>query len=409
MMDRNSGRSRVVTACGVLAALLCSSLNSAVFSAARRATPPDSYLQYKVYTVDQLVQQVQANPRIRAVYARTFHIPEGRVVDYMRHNVVESYIPYTKTYTVYCVTSSGRVFKIHQVFRQGTKVFALRNGQPVFKWVCGNPLMAQLPTVKTKTKTVQTPAKVVTKVSPSAETLIPTQSAVELIPSEEVALLPTAPVITTAASGVTSVTGPGGFPLWLPLLPLGFIHSNGSGGSSSSTNTTGSATTTVGTTTVGPTTNGPTTITNTTTIGPTATSTSTTGPTTNTTTTGPTTNTTTTGPTTSSTTTTGPTATSNTTTTGPTTTNSTTTGPTATISTTGPTTETSSTTFGPTSTETTTIGEITTGTNGTTGTTTVPEPSSSTSIAVGMIPLILAILLNYRSSRRKRKVDLSTK
>jgi hypothetical protein len=26
-----------------------------------------------------------------------------------------------------------------------------------------------------------------------------------------------------------------------------------------------------------------------------------------------------------------------------------------------------------------------------------------------MIPLILAILLNYRSSRRKRKVDLSTK
>ena len=34
--------------------------------ASPRATPPDSYLQYKVYSVDQLIDQVSSNPAVRA-------------------------------------------------------------------------------------------------------------------------------------------------------------------------------------------------------------------------------------------------------------------------------------------------------------------------------------------------------
>lgn len=310
------------------AAFLAFGLNAPLVQAAPRyPTPPASYLRYKVYTINQLVRQVQSDPWVRSAYARTFHIPEADVIDYMKRNVVESYIPVTKTYTVYCVSNTGRIYTIRQVFKAGTKVFALRNGQPVIKWVCGNPLMSHLP--KVETKTVKLPPKVITKVSPSAETLIPNQPPVMLIPSESMAMLPTAPVITSSASGITTIVGPGGFPLWLPLLPLAFAHG------SSSSSTTGGSTTTSTTTGV------------TTTTGLTTT---TTGVSTTTTTTGVTTTTNTTGVTT-----------------------------------------------------TTTTGVLTTSTS-TTGTTT-PEPSSSTSIGVGLVPLAIALVLGFQTTRRKRKAD----
>jgi hypothetical protein len=291
-----------IAAVAALAAGLCF-LPGAAIAAPRHPTPPASYLRYKVYTVDQLVQQVKSDPWVRSAYARTFHVPADRVVEYMRRNVVESYIPVTKTYTVYCVSNSGRIFAITQVFKAGTKVFALRNGQPVIKWVCGNPLMAHLPTVQTRT--VKLPPKVITKISPSVETLIPNQPPVMLIPSESVAMLPSAPVITSSASGITTIVGPGGFPLWLPLLPLAFAHPSGGGGSTTGT-TTGTTSTTTGITT--------------------------------------------------------------------------TTGTTSTTGTTGTTTSTSSTT-----------GNVT------------PEPSSSTSVGVGFVPLVIALLLGLQTTRRKRK------
>lgn len=310
-------------ALGLLAIALAT---GAAQAAPRRPTPPASYLRYKVYTVDQLVQQVRTDPWVRSAYARTFHIPEDQVLQYMERNVVESYIPATKEYTVYCISPSGRIYTVNQIFKAGTKVFALRNGQPVIKWVCGNPLMSHLPTVETRT--VKLPPKVVSKVSPSVETMIPSQPAAMLVPSESFAMLPTAPVITSAASGITTITGPGGFPLWLPLLPLAFSHGSGGGSSGS---TTGTATTTTGVTT-----------------STTGTSSSTTG------------------------------------------TSSSTTGI-------------SSSTTGLTSTTGITGTTTTSSTTGTTGTTT-PEPSSSTSIGVGCVPLALALLLSARSSRKKRKV-----
>lgn len=196
----------------------------------RISTPRDSYLQYKVYSVEQLIQQVSDNPAVRQRFARHFQIPESRVVSYMRANLVESYVPRTGRYTVYCMHRSGKFYPVKQTFRRGTKVFALRNGEPVMKWVCGNPLSKFLPDVQVKNLTQQP----VTKVSPSIEELLPAEQVNILVPSEIPAPIyqPAIPASLISASAPVLSGGGGGslLPFLLPAALIGIRggHSNSS-------------------------------------------------------------------------------------------------------------------------------------------------------------------------------------
>ncbi len=182
--------------------------------------PPDSYLRYSVYSVNQLIQEVQQDPQVRRRYARQFQIPESQVAQYMRRNLVESWVPQTGTYSVYCVNRAGRVFTVRQKFRKGTKVFALRNGEPVMKWICGNPLMryhaevAMAPIVRQK-------------ISPSIQALTPADApAAVLVPGEAAA---TTLISLPVAEGASSIFPAASRALFaLPL--LGFLSQNGRGG-----------------------------------------------------------------------------------------------------------------------------------------------------------------------------------
>jgi hypothetical protein len=231
-MSRNK---TIIGAC-LGAALGLGSLGSAAHSATtvrRYAPPPESYLKYSVYSVSQLIQELKENPSVRERYARHFQIPEDQVVRYMQDNLVESWVPQTRTYTVYCVSPSGKFFPIKQRFRKGTKVFALRNGEPVLKWICGNPLSRTLPVVLTK-NIVKKP---VTKVSPYLQELTPSEDENVLVPNE--ALAPVyQPLIPLTAGGASlpflASGGSGGFPA-LFLLPAALLFSHGGGGGGGTT------------------------------------------------------------------------------------------------------------------------------------------------------------------------------
>lgn len=196
----------------------------------RQRTPPSSYLQYRVYTVDQLIQQVSESPRVRQRFAKHFHVPETNVVEYMKANLVESYVPKTERYTVYCVRSSGKFYPIRQTFQRGTKVFALRNGEPVMKWLCGNPLSRFMPDVSTRT-IVQTPPKPpVTLVSPYLNELTPTETANILIPSEVAVPVYQTAVPLSLVSAATPVYGRAGTSLLPFLLPVALLGVKTGGG-----------------------------------------------------------------------------------------------------------------------------------------------------------------------------------
>jgi len=214
--------------------------------ATSRATPADSFLLYKVYSVDQLIAQVKANPQVQRIYARHFRVPQSRVVQYMQANLVESYIPDTGMYTCYCVRKNGLIYPVKQKFTEGTRVFALRNGEPVLKWICGNPLSKFLPAVETHTIVRDMP---VIKLAPSTEVVAPTDNVQVLVPTESQtiitnsssdfdALVPQSIVgaaAPEAAIFIPSVGAPNVLGA-LAALPVLFVAGHGNGGNGGGTN-----------------------------------------------------------------------------------------------------------------------------------------------------------------------------
>ena len=235
-MSRPAVQAGAIIACGLswlgVAAVVSPAIASAqvhyLHARTSRVTPPDSYLQYKVYSVDQLIEQVSSNPVVRARFARHFHIPQDRVVSYMRANLVESYIPATGRYTVYCVHRSGQFYPVRQTFHQGTKVFALRNGEPVMKWVCGNPLSKFLPQVQVHMIAKRPPPTV--KTLPSIEELTPADTQDILVPAEVNAPVFQPLVAVPASAFPAPFVGHAGTSLLPLLLPVALVGIGTSGG-----------------------------------------------------------------------------------------------------------------------------------------------------------------------------------
>ncbi len=220
---------KVLTA-GALAGLLAVSGATAQAAAttARQTVPKASFLNYRVDTVKQLIAQVKADPAVRARYAKLFHVPQAQVVSFIQKNLVESYVPASKTYPVWCASKTGRLYVVHQHFAAGTRVFALRNGTPVMKWACGNPLVSMLPMAPImKTPIARKPQLPSENVAPFNETIVSESTPqgapapihlVESIPGEAASVVPNSLVAgsTELLTPVTTAAGKGFIP-WLPI------------------------------------------------------------------------------------------------------------------------------------------------------------------------------------------------
>jgi hypothetical protein len=121
---------------------------TAAAAAPPRRTGPDSFLRYRVNTVDQLVRQVESDAVVRARLANHFHVSQAELVRYLRDNLVVHTVSASGYYTVYGVTEkTGRIYPTRQYFRKGEKIFSLRDGSPLLKFNCGNPVTGRLPAV----------------------------------------------------------------------------------------------------------------------------------------------------------------------------------------------------------------------------------------------------------------------
>lgn len=140
-----------------------------------RSVSPESFLRRPARSAAQVVEQVRGDIIVRARFARFFHLPPGRVAAFLQANLVEGAIAETGFYTVQCVRPGGAIYPTKQAFRRGDKVFALRDGQPLLQWACGNPLSAFV----TPIEAVAAPRK------PDIMTLVPTNDRDILVPIHE--------------------------------------------------------------------------------------------------------------------------------------------------------------------------------------------------------------------------------
>lgn len=217
------------------------------------ALPPDSFINQHVASMSQMSQQVTLDPVVRRRLARHFHTSGPAVVRYIQNNLILKKTTTAQRYQVYCISSTGREYTINSRLPIGTPVFVMRStGKPILKLACGNPMVAELPPVKTKIGPYTSPE--LASLPKPVPTAIPSELAsngpvvVAMNSGPGVVILP-API--TKVGGVISSlpVRSGNFPIGLLAgIPIiAGIASHGGNNSGTPTGTTGTGTGTTGT------------------------------------------------------------------------------------------------------------------------------------------------------------------
>ncbi|MDX1934135.1 MAG: DUF6777 domain-containing protein [Capsulimonadales bacterium] len=200
-------------------------------AAARRPSMIDAFLDRPVDSTDELVAVLRKDLRLRRRYARHFNLPEDRIVDFVRNALIVDYLKRDRVVTNYCVTGNGRIYPLRQVFKKGTKVWALRDGTPVLRWACANPLTKRLPMTLTSRRPTLSPIPEVGGRRPQiVETVPPPRlpevaAATPTLPPNEPLEASTENLLSGPDLVGSSVVIVGGtpFPSRLPLAPLTLI------------------------------------------------------------------------------------------------------------------------------------------------------------------------------------------
>lgn len=145
-----------------LASTIAITMATAIFSLSVSSTPAvaqsgrlssnpgdlrDAFAKHpaSVSTPDAFAKYVAQNPDLGQRYARHFGVPQERVVSFFQSALVPHTLSQSQTLTTFGVTDSGRIYPVKTTLPAGTKVWATREGVPVLKWNCSNPLTTMLP------------------------------------------------------------------------------------------------------------------------------------------------------------------------------------------------------------------------------------------------------------------------
>lgn len=116
-------------------------LSVACAAVAQSNLPRNSYLEKRVNSTSDLVQQVQMTPVVMDRYRRHFAMSGQEVLDYLSTLHV-SKLSKDGVFTVYGVPHSSGDFHAHlRLLKKGEPVFVEADGTPVLQVVCGNPLI----------------------------------------------------------------------------------------------------------------------------------------------------------------------------------------------------------------------------------------------------------------------------
>jgi MYXO-CTERM domain-containing protein len=119
----------------------------------QRITPGrDRFLSEPVLTTDALVEALKTNPAFRRNIAKHFSLTEDRVVEFVEDALVPYILPSDMAVNNFGVTRTGTIYGKKMNLKKGTRVWATRDGQPILKWICSNPLLTKAPVLREKPK-----------------------------------------------------------------------------------------------------------------------------------------------------------------------------------------------------------------------------------------------------------------
>lgn len=133
------------------------------FTKQRVAPGRDRFLDEPALTTDALVDSLKTNKTFRQNIAKHFGLPEERVVEFVQDALVPYILPADAPVVNYGVTKGGMIYGKKMSLKKGTRVWATRDGSPILKWICSNPLLPKAPVLSKK----PTPSLVSKKVVPN--------------------------------------------------------------------------------------------------------------------------------------------------------------------------------------------------------------------------------------------------
>lgn len=172
--------------------ILCfSAMVTATAAHAAERTPPGSYLVYRATTVAQLRQQLATNKLVQARYSRHFGIPPKELDKFIATNLQLVALKSPLLVETWYINRNEKATTRRKLLPTGSMVFAMKTGEPVLTWSCGNPLRPDLPQVKATNMDVQTKvlAAPVETITSAVVTAPPAPSVVGIAPVESAAAL----------------------------------------------------------------------------------------------------------------------------------------------------------------------------------------------------------------------------
>ena len=108
-------------------------------------TSKDAFMHVQYNTASELADALSKDAHARKAIAKHFKISEAALVEYVRENLILTTTTQTISVPNYGLTSKNYMYYKMSTFKPGLKIWATRDGKPVLKWVCTNPIAFTLP------------------------------------------------------------------------------------------------------------------------------------------------------------------------------------------------------------------------------------------------------------------------
>ena len=121
---------------------------------AQRISNRDRFSSTPSGTTVELVETLKANPTFRRNLARHFGLAESQVIAFVQDALVPKVLTEPAPVMNYGVTKTGVIYGKTMNLKKETRVWATRDGKPILKWDCSNPLVKRLPILGAKATTI---------------------------------------------------------------------------------------------------------------------------------------------------------------------------------------------------------------------------------------------------------------
>lgn len=190
----------VLVGFAVVGALLGSALGTQAKPAQQSA-----FLTEYAGSVQEVIQQVEANRLVALRYAKHFRMDPASVLVYFRNELSLATLDESASLVVYFIGDSSQIDNETRAFKKGTKVFVDRQGVPILEFGTGNPL-------GTSIEPASSPADQLHNPGSTQETPGPTLAAQPAQPQPG----PTNPVVSPTDTTIPGITTPNISPTALP-------------------------------------------------------------------------------------------------------------------------------------------------------------------------------------------------